>query len=153
MMQLSGASVVYPYEPSGDKPADWVAKIGIKAEYKGSGVNFWINFPGFLVWAPAWNGYVYKANYDVHVDLVKGSDLNSALKILDLPIKLDIRQADIGRTWTEISRLEYGVIALVSGFVFLRYDTDVTPPLLRAIELPIGEYDAKQILNNVVSVK
>ncbi len=142
----SGAQVLSPYRPGSDKPADLVAKIGIKAKYDGSGTNFWINFPGFLVWAPAWNGYVYKADFDVHVDLAKGSDPKTVVDTLDFPINLDIRHAEMDRTWTEVSWLEVGIIALVGGFMFTKYDTDVTPLLMHEIERPIGEYIANKIL-------
>lgn len=150
-LQRSGGQVLYPYQAGGSKPADLVAKVEIKTDYKGSGANFWINFPGFLVWAPAWNGYVYKADLDVHVDLVRGSDPNVVLKTLDLPIHLDVRHAEIDRTWTEISWLEVGAIAFVGGLVFMKYDSDVTPLLMREIEHPIGEYVAKKILQSVPS--
>jgi hypothetical protein len=142
----SGAQVLNPYRPGSDKPADLLAKIGIKAKYDGSGTNFWINFPGFLIWAPAWNGYVYKADFAVHVDLFKGSDLKTVVDTLDFPVNLDIRHAEMDRTWTEVSWFEVGVIALVGGFVFMKYDTDVTPLLMPAIERPIGDYIAHKIL-------
>ena len=142
----SGAQVANPYRPAADKPADLVARIGIKAKYDGSGTNFWINFPGFLIWAPAWNGYVYKADFAVHVDLYKGSDTKTAVDTLDIPVNLDIRHAEIDRTWTEVSWFEVGIIALVGGFMFQKYDTDVTPLLMHEIERPIGDYIAHKIL-------
>ena len=49
------------------KKVDVLAEVLITPEYKGSGWNFWINFPGFIVFAPAWNGYVYKVNYNVGI--------------------------------------------------------------------------------------
>jgi len=145
----SGAQVQNPYRPGSDKPADLIARIGIKAEYDGSGTNFWINFPGFLIWAPAWNGYVYKADFAVHVDLLKGSDATTVVDTLDFPVNLDIRHAEMDRTWTEVSWLEVGVIALVGGIVFMRYDTDVTPLLMKEIERPIGEFIAGKILTKL----
>lgn len=145
-MARSGVRIVGSHSAANEKPADLVAKIGIKARYDGSGTNFWINFPGFLIWTPAWNGYVYKAEFDVHVDLARGSDPKTIVGTLDLPIKLDIRHAEMDRTWTEVSWLEVGVIALVGGIMFQSYDTDVTPILMKEIERPIGEYLANRIL-------
>ena len=142
----SGAQVQSPYRPSPDKPADFVARIGIKGSYDGSGTNFWLNFPGFLIWAPAWNGYVYKANLAVHVDLYKGSDTKTVVDTLDFPVNLDLRHAEMDRTWMEVSWFEVGIIALVTGFIYTKYDTDVTPVLMRAIERPIGDYIAQKIL-------
>lgn len=150
-MQRNGAKVVYPCAANG-QPADVVAQITVKPVFKGSGANFFINFPGFLVWAPAWNGYVYKANFDIHVNLVKGSDRSVVLNSFDVPVNLDIRHAAIDRTWTEVSWFEVGAIALVGGIVFMQYDSDVTPLLMREIERPIGEYVAKKILTNVASL-
>jgi len=142
----SGAHVQSPYRASSDKPADLVARIGIKGQYDGSGTNFWLNFPGFLIWAPAWNGYVYKADLAVHVELFKGSDMKTVVDTLDLPIRLDIRHAEMDRTWMEVSWFEVGIIALVTGFIYMKYDTDVTPLLMKEIERPIGDYIAQKIL-------
>lgn len=147
-LQRNSATVVLPYRVGQGAPADVVASIAIRPEYKGSGWNFLINWPGFLVWAPAWNGYVYKANYDVQIVLTKGSD-NSKISSWSMPIKLDLRQAEIDRTWTEIGWLEWGITPLIGGFVFIRYDTDVTPILLDKIEAPIGEYIAKEIIARI----
>jgi hypothetical protein len=142
----SGAQVLNPYRPGSDKPADLIARIGIKAKYDGSGTNFWLNFPGFLIWAPAWNGYVYKADLAVHVELFKGADTKTAVDTFDIPVNLDIRHAEMDRTWMEVSWFEVGIIALVTGFIYTKYDTDVTPLLMREIERPIGDYIAHKIL-------
>ena len=45
------------------------------------------------------------------------------------------------------------MIALVGGIVFISYDSDVTPVLMREIERPIGEYAAKKILLNISNHK
>jgi len=154
-MRRSGAQVQveYPYVSAVTNHVDVIANISVKPKFKGSGANFLINFPGFLVWAPAWNGYVYKANFDIHVDLTKGSSPGTVYNSFDLPINLDIRHAAIDRTWTEVSWLEFGVIAFIGGIVFIGYDSDVTPVLMREIEQPIGEYAAKKILMEIGNPK
>jgi hypothetical protein len=142
------ATVVLPYLPGSDRRPDVVANIKISSEYAGSGWNFLINWPGFLIFTPAWNGYVYKANYQVDIALTKGAD-NAQIDSWAMPIKLDLRQAEIDRTWTEIGWLEVGVIPLIGGIVFTAYDTDVTPILIEKIEAPIGDYIAQEIVNRV----
>lgn len=141
-------TVVLPDAPGSINKVDVVASIKIQSEYKGSGWNFLINFPGFIIFTPAWNGYVYKANYKVDIALASGMD-KSKLEAWSLPIDLDLRQAEIDRTWTEISWLEVGVIAFVGGIVFTGYDTDVTPILGEKIENPIGDYVAQDIVNHI----
>jgi hypothetical protein len=125
-----------------------VAEINITPEYKGSGWNFLINWPGFLVFVPALNGYVYKANYQVDIALAKSA--NPAQKdAWTMPINLDLRHAEIDRTWTEIGWLEWGVIPLIGGIVFTQYDPDVTPILIDAIETPVGDYIAQEIIQRI----
>jgi hypothetical protein len=143
-------TVVLPDSTGTTNKADVVAKIKIQSEYKGSGWNFLINFPGFLIFTPAWNGYVYKANYNVDIKLAKGVD-DRQLVAWALPINLDLRQAEFDRTWTEISWLEVGAIAFIGGIVFTGYDTDVTPILGEAIKNPIGDYIAQDIVNHINS--
>jgi hypothetical protein len=140
------ADVVQAYGPK--KDVDVNASISIKPEYKGSGANFLINWPGFLVWAPAWHGYVYKANYDISILLTKGPS-GEVVDSFRLPIYLDVRHADINRTWTEISWLEVSAIAFVGGIIFTRYDDTVTPILIDKIEHPIGEYVAQVIVQRL----
>lgn len=142
------ATVLMPYAPNSDKPADLMTKIEITPEYKGSGWNFLINWPGFLIWVPAWNGYVYKANFDVKLLLMQARD-GKVLDEWSMPIQLDLRHAEIDRTWTEIGWLEWGVIPLIGGFVFIQYDTDVTPVLVEKIEGPIGDYIAQEIVTRI----
>lgn len=142
------AKVLLPYDPSSKEPADVVANLALTQEYKGSGWNFLINWPGFLVFAPAWNGYVYKANFQVDVNLTKGAN-NEPIDSWSMPINLDLRHAEIDRTWTEIGWLEVGIIPLIGGIVFTGYDTDVTPVLLDRIESPIGDYIAQEIVTRI----
>ena len=141
-------TVVLPSASENTRKVDVVANIKIHSEYKGSGWNFLINWPGFLIFTPAWNGYVYKANYNVDIVLAKGMD-NNQLDVWSTPINLDLRQAEIDRTWTEVGWLEVGIIPLIGGFVFIGYDTDVTPILGEKIQNPIGDYIAQDIVNHI----
>jgi len=142
------ANVIMPYT-NGNKgeEADVVATIAIKSTYEGSGTNFWINFPGFLVWAPAWNGYIYEVNHNVDVKLANAG--GKQFEKFSMPIHLDVRHADINRTWTEASWLEFGAIALIGGIVFMDYDEKVTPLLADAIQMPVGNYISQEIIKRV----
>jgi len=141
------ANVVMPYTASA-KQADVVAAIAVDSKYEGSGWNFLINFPGFLVFAPAWHGYVYEVSHTINVQLNRGSD-NEQIDTFTIPVVLDIRHADIDRTWTEISWFEVGAIAFVGGIIFVQYDDDVTPLLADKISTPIGTYVAQEIVNRI----
>lgn len=141
------ATVLLPYYANSSRKADIIAQITIRPEYKGSGANFWINWPGFLIWTPAWNGYVYKANYDISISLTDAA--GRKIDSWKMPIALNIRHAEIDRTWTEIGWFEVSLIPFVGGFVFMEYDPDVTPLLANAIEVPIGDYIAQDIVHRI----
>lgn len=147
-LATESATVLLPYLPSGDRKADVVARIAVSPKFEGSGWNFLINWPGFLIWTPAWNGYVYKADLSTTVTLVRPAD-NSTIDSWRIPIKLDLRQAEFDRTWTEIGWLEVGIIPLIGGFCFVQYDPDVTVPLMDKVERPLGEYIARQIIDRL----
>jgi hypothetical protein len=127
---------------------DVIATISINSEHKGSGWNFLVNFPGFLIWAPAWHGYNYEVSHTVTVLL---SDAKTGTKIdsFAIPVVLDIKHAAINRTWTEISWLEVGVIALIGGIVFIQYDDNVTPLVGEKAGPVLGDYIAQEIVNKL----
>ena len=136
---------------NGQSGLDAVATISVQSDYNGSGLNFLINFPGFLVWAPAWNGYIYEINHDFNIiitDAKSGEKINS----LNIPVSLDVRHADINRTWTEIGWLEVGIIPLVGGIIFINYDNSVTPIATDKVGPVIADYIAQEIVDNLQHV-
>ena len=137
--------VVYPYA-SGDQ-VDVVADVTVSPTYDGTGKNFLINFPGFLVFAPCWYGYEYHANPHTKVEL-KTPD-GKPIDTISWEYDYVFHQADIGRTWTEISWLEVGAIALIGGIVFVNYDTDQTPEFIGKVAPNYGDNIATLIANRL----
>lgn len=105
---------------------DYIATFKLDSDYKGSGWNFLINWPGFLIFTPAWHGYNYTIEHNLSV-ILTDAKLGTQIDTFNIPIKLDIRHAAINRTWTEIGWLEWGIIPLVGGVFFTQYDDNVTP--------------------------
>ncbi len=140
--------VLLPYSRRSARSVDVIAQILVKPKYKGSGWNFLIEWPGFLIWTPAWHGYVYKVYYDIEISLMDASD-SKVIDTLQLPIYLNVRHADMSRTWTEISWLEVSAIAFVSAFVFIGYDDDVSAILLQKYKTTLGDYVAQKIMESL----
>lgn len=150
-LQLLAKDVVYPCFPSHTpEHIDVLAKVTVKPDHKGSIANFFISFPGFLIWTPAWNGYVYKPSYNVRVDLVNTKD-GSNLESFNLPINLNIRHADMGRTGVSegLGWFFWGAPAFIGGFFHTAYDDDVTSPTENATKDQIGSYLAQEIVNRI----
>jgi len=139
--------VIYPYRDDLGT-VDLLIQIAVTSHHEGSGSNFWINWPGFLIWTPAWHGYVYKPHYNVKVLLVDPGS-GETRDTFDIPIDLDVRHASYNRTWTEISWLEVSLIALVGGVVFTSYDDNVTPLVEREMRQELGVYLAEKILQRI----
>ncbi len=153
-LKRDGFKVDYPFHASEEnkKAVDYVVKVSASSEYKGSGWNFLINWPGFLIWTPAWHGYNYQAIYGFDVDITD-TKTGEALPRLSIPVDLDLRHADMNRTWTELSWLEWSLIAFIGGLIFTRYDKSVTPLLVNAIETRIGDYTSSKIAATLISAK
>ena len=153
-LKRDGFKITYPFYASeeNNKSVDFLVKTSTSSEYHGSGWNFLINWPGFLIWTPAWHGYNYRALYRFDVDITEPKT-NISLPRLSIPIDLDIRHADMNRTWTEISWFEWSAIAFVGGLIFTRYDKSVTPLLLNAVENKLADYVASKIEAAVISAQ
>lgn len=127
---------------------DYIATVTVDSNYKGSGWNFLINWPGFLIFTPAWHGYNYTIEHHVSVlitDAKSGAQICSVIT----PIDLDIRHAAINRTWTGVGWLEFGIIPLVGGFFFMQYDDSVTP-IAHDKALPVvSDFIAQEIVENI----
>ncbi|MBL7016115.1 MAG: SHOCT domain-containing protein [Kiritimatiellales bacterium] len=129
---------------------DVIANVSILSDHKGSGWNFLVNFPGFLVWAPAWHGYNYTVSHDITVTLSDAKN-GKLIDTINVPIVLNIRHAAINRTWTEISWLEFGVIAFVGGIVFISYDDSITPDVNQKAGPVITDYIAQRVATSLQS--
>ena len=146
-MQAGVSRVVYPYVSGAQ--VDVIANIAVEPEYKGAGTNFLVNWPGFLVFAPAWNGYKYQGNPRTRVQLVAAD--GSPISELDWEHNYVFHQADIGRTWTMLTWLESSIIGFIGGIVFIRYDTDQTGPFVEAIEDNFGRQLATRIVTSLAA--
>lgn len=124
---------------------DVIANIAIVTQYKGSGWNFWVDFPGFLVWAPDWHGYNFHIAYDIDVRL-NDAKTGKLINTIHVPVRLDAQYADISRTWTTgAGWLTLGAAPLIGGLVSMTYDDTVTPLVNQKIDPTISDYVAQQI--------
>ena len=144
--------VVMPYRKETDPKVDVIATVDLQSQYEGSVANFLISWPGFLVWAPAWNGYVYNIKHDFSVYL---EDVQSegVMDSFDVPVNLDIRHAAMNRTWVAETGgwLLPGLsaVALVGGIIHTGYDQNVTPIAAKEVAAPVGDFVAQEIVRRI----
>ncbi len=138
--------VIYPYNPAANQGmADAVVDISIKTHYDGKGSNFWVNWPGFLIFAPAAWGYGYTAEIETQANITSVKDGKS--QQVTVPTRYEFRHADMGRTWTEVGWLEVCIIPLIGGIVFTGYDNDITGEFINRVAPSYGPYVAKKIID------
>ena len=132
--------VIYPYSPTNKDQADAVVDFSVKARYDGKSSNFFVNWPGFLIFAPAIWGYGYTA--DIETEALITNLKSGTSQQLSIPLQYEFRQAEFDRTWTGIGWLEVGIIPLIGGFVFSGYDDDLTPEFIRSVSPSYGPFVA-----------
>ena len=137
--------VVYPYSrATSTAPVDVLVDIAVNTKYDGKGNNFFVNFPGFIIFAPAIWGYGYDAWIDTQVSV---TDLKSNVsQQISSPAHYTFRHADIDRTWTVAGGWVIWPIPLVGGFVFTGYDPDITDLFITKVSPSYGPYVASKIM-------
>jgi len=139
--------VAYPYLPG--HTVDVIAYIDVTPKYRGVGTNFFVDWPGFLIFTPAWHGYSYHADLQTRVELVS-ANTKQPIGNFDWHHDYEFRQADIGRSWVEVGWLEYGAIPLIGGFFAMQYDTDQTDPFIQMVGNSFGNQISTRISQNLI---
>jgi S1-C subfamily serine protease len=131
---------------------DLVLAIKPKVTYRSSGWNFLVNWPGFLIFTPAWNGYVYHA--DLMTTFVTLDAGGKTLDQLEVPMSLSIRHADANRSvWAGLSWFEVSLLAFSSGIYFANsFDREVIPPFQNHVKDTYANYVISQARKRVQSV-
>jgi hypothetical protein len=135
-----------------------IVSLDVNTKYDGSGWNFPITFPGFLIFTCAWNGYVY--HVDVTTD-IKASPLPNAKKVLSgqggelssnsesLNTCFNLRHCDFERGfWSGTGWWfpGWGLHNIITGLIFVNYDEDATKPFHNEVDKTYGDYVADGII-------
>jgi len=142
--------VAYSDQAPADFVPDYVVHVSPLTQFDGSGWNYAVVFPGFLIFTHAWNGFVYHADTQTSVELRK-PDSTDPVVTRSLDTKWNFRHCDFGRgAWTSSGWYTpfYGGLNLIIGFFMVQYDQEATEPFLVAVHKPYGEF----VANNVVEM-
>ena len=137
--------------PSAKKNAeDLTLSFAFRESYEGRASNYLVSDPGFIIFTPAWYGYGYMAHYRVDVDIY-AADNPTPVKSLSIPIYLEMRHADFGRTWaaTGTGWFLLGLSACINGFYCTSYDTDITPELYERAFGRLAKYAADEVMREI----
>ena len=134
-----------------DDAFDLIIELQPATRYRSSIANFFINFPGFIIFTPAWNGYVYRA--EVLTDIKVTDRSGAQLEQLQVPVSYNLRHADFDRTiFTGLTWLEVGVLALGGGvYNAIVFDRDAIAPLQLNVKDSYGQYVMGQLSPKLVT--
>lgn len=122
----------------------------VEKEKTGSVGNFFVCFPGFLLFTHAWLGYAYHSTLTVRCDLV-AAVTGEHIGTIEVPIGLDMRQAELDRTWANgfLGWYYAGIPCFINGFFCVPYDPDLDPVLRREVFPILGAHVASQIIRTL----
>lgn len=141
-----GKAAMAPHIPDGFEP-DAVVMVAPKTDYSGSWVNLPITFPGFLVFAHAWNGFVYEADVKTSLAL-SGPGIAGEVRD-DIDTKFDLRYCDSDRGMATSSGWYtpfWGGLNLLIGVYNISYDDDASPEFRNEVRSTYGRYVANSIV-------
>lgn len=143
--------VIYPYSASSSKNVDYVVNVSVSPNYSGKTSNFFVNWPGFLVFTPAILGYGYNAK--INTDLSVSNSKTKKAQNSTISNNYNFRHAEMDRTWTEIGWLEVSIIPFIGGFFFTQYDPDATEEFLVKVSENYGSGVANGIIEAIRAVE
>ena len=113
---LGAIKVKYPYAMNKGNEVDYILDFLVTSEYKGNPINFLISFPGYIIFAPWWNGYNYNTIINRKIET-----------------KYKCKHSEFDRTWTQGVDwlLTYGIASLIGGIIYISYDNDITSEFVR----------------------
>ncbi len=142
----AGVEVALAAELPADFRPDVTVRVRPHPAYHGSGWNYVIAFPGFVLFTHAWNGFVYSADLTTDVELRDGS---AAPATSSLPAHYRVRYCDADRGIATSSGWYtpgWGGLNAVIGVFMVPWDPDGTPAFQREVRSAYGDYVANSIL-------
>lgn len=129
-----------------------LVKVTPQATYDGSGWNYLITFPGFVLFTHAWNGFVYSADVTTGLEVSRPGAPEGARS--EIHTKYDLRHCDFARgaiTSSGWYTPGWGCLNLIIGFFMVPYDQDATPDFLKEVRSNYGEFIAATVIEQATA--
>ena len=124
-------------------------EVAVRESAKAS--NFFVSWPGFILFTHAWLGYGYEVDYSIRCRIVSPKT-GEVLATVNDAMRLHLRYADFGTTWMAGCGwlFLYSAPAAVNGlFVMSTYDQDITPELYYKAYPTLAAHVVKKIVETV----
>jgi hypothetical protein len=129
---------------------DYVITIDPVVDYESDGLNYLVNFPGGIVFAPAWHGYIYHANIITTVGFHDGN--GELLKTVPIETFYSMRHSEFDRTWYPM--FSFNVLNAVGGiYTALVFDSDITVDVKNAIGDSYSDVVTDRIVKEIADLE
>lgn len=135
------------YRAKGEINSDYILSIEPQSTYKSSGWNFIISFPGFIIFTPSWNGYVYYIDVKTTVTVYDGEE--KKIKSFEIETPYSIRHAELDRTAidTGLGWCTCGISSFLGGiYNAVAFDDDIKGNLQFKVKENYRSYVVEQIM-------
>lgn len=140
------------YKAGTDSRAEYVCQLSMEPKFKASGQNFFIAFPGYLVFTHALVGYKYKADLKTH-SILEDAQGNPVSEI-DIAAPYEFRHCSFARGasagicgWLVPG---YGAAAIVPGAIFAgSYDKRATKEFEEKVQANYAALISAKVLEQV----
>ncbi len=125
---------------------DYILSLEPQVKYESSGWNYIVNFPGGIIFAPAWHGYTYYVKIATNVAIYSGD--GSELKKFTIDTSYSIRHSEFDRTW--YPAFQFCVLNALGGFyTAFVYDNDITSHVKNVIKDNYSSYVVGNIMEEI----
>lgn len=145
LSERGGYRVRYPADAR--MSANVRVRVSVTDDRYGSFGNILVAFPGYFIFTPGWLGYGYTIERNVTCTISAGN--GKPMGELTLPITLNVRHADAGRTWATSTIWPLAPLSLLNGLYCVTYDSDVDAQVVENIYPTLGAYIAGKIIAEV----
>lgn len=130
--------------------SDVDVRVSVTTRASGRTSNFFVSWPGFILFTHVWLGYGYDVEYDVKC-IVTNSETSEKIAEFTEPLYLELRHAEFDRTWAAGCGwlFLYTATAFVNGFYVMSYDEDITPQLYSAAFPSLAGKVAKRLVSDI----
>lgn len=140
------------YQIGSEVKVDYVSELSNDMKFRADGANFFITFPGFIVFSHAWAGYKYYVDIDTHTKLLEpgGKVLNEAS--ISTPYEIRYTSFARGTASSLVGWLTpgWGLLNVIPGAIFASsYDERATPEFIEKVMPSYSAFISSKVLEQI----
>jgi hypothetical protein len=135
---------------------DYFCDMNKTMNYRASGQNFWITFPGFILFTHAWLGYKYFVDITTQSKLMDPAGKELDTTSIMTPYELRHCSFARGAASSLIGWITpgWGLLDIIPGFIFMSsYDKRATPEFIEAAKPSYATFVSSKIIEQVAKVQ